>query len=65
MLGEFNEDFATLRRELVDYGFLTRESGIYRVAESLPKRSRNLQQEMPADEADWLRAVITASLPKD
>lgn len=65
VLGAFNEDYATLRRELVDYGYLVREKGIYQVAQSLPKRSRNLQQEMPADEADWLRAVITASLTHD
>lgn len=65
LLGAFNEDYATLRRELVDYGYLVRDKGIYRVAESLPKRSRNLQQEMPADEADWLRALITASLKRE
>ena len=65
VLGAFNEDYATLRREVVDYGYLVREKGIYQVAQSLPKRSRNLQQEMPADEADWLRAVITASLRHD
>lgn len=64
LLGAFNEDFATLRRELVDYGYLVRNKGIYEVAESLPKRSRNLQQELPADEADWLRAVIMASLTR-
>lgn len=62
ILGGYNEDFATLRRELVDYGYLTREKGIYQVATSLPKRSRNLQQELPANEADWLRAVISASI---
>lgn len=65
LLGNFHEDFATLRRELVDYGYLTRESGIYQVASSLPKRSGNLQQELPANEADWLRALIQASLTKE
>lgn len=65
LLGSFHEDFATLRRELVDYGYLTRESGIYQVASSLPKRSGNLQQELPANEADWLRALIQASLTKE
>ncbi len=65
VLGTFNEDYATLRRELVDYGYLVREQGVYQVATSLPKRSRNLQQELPADEADWLRAIITASLRHD
>lgn len=65
LLGAFNQDFATLRRELVDYGYLVRDNGIYQVAQSLPKRSRNLQQELPADEADWLRAIITASVNHD
>ena len=65
LLGSFNEDFATLRRELVDYGYLVREKGIYQVARSLPKRSRNLQQELPANEAVWLRAVIQASLIRE
>ena len=62
LLGDFNEDYATLRLELVDYGYLVRDKGIYQVAGTLPERSRNLQQELPADEAEWLRAVITASI---
>lgn len=65
LLGAFHEDFATLRRELVDYGYLTREKGVYQVATSLPKRSSNLQQELPANEADWLRAVILASVNQE
>lgn len=65
VLGRYHEDFATLRRELVDYGYLVREKGIYEVARSLPKRSSNLQQELPANEADWLRALIQASIKQD
>lgn len=65
LLGSYNQDYATLRRELVDYGYLVRDKGIYQVADSLPKRSRNLQQELPADEAEWLRAVISASLKRE
>lgn len=65
LLESYNEDYATLRRELVDYGYLVREKGIYQVATSLPKRSSNLQQELPANEADWLRAVIQASLIRE
>lgn len=61
LLGNYNEDYATLRRELVDYGYLVRDKGIYQVATNLPKRSRNLQQEIPANEAEWLRAVIQVS----
>lgn len=30
MLTQYHPDFATLRRDLVDYGFLTRNHGIYR-----------------------------------
>lgn len=65
LLGTYHEDYATLRRELVDYGYLVRDKGIYQVASSLPKRSSNLQQELPANEADWLRAVIQASIIRE
>jgi hypothetical protein len=30
LLARFHPDFATLRRDLVDFGFLTRDHGIYR-----------------------------------
>jgi hypothetical protein len=30
ILARYHPDFATLRRDLVDYGFLTRDHGIYR-----------------------------------
>jgi biotin operon repressor len=46
LLGRAHEDVATLRRELVMYGFLERERGIYRVAEQLPEYSRNIAQEL-------------------
>lgn len=57
-----NPDFATLRRELVDYGFMTRENGIYRVAESLPIRGPNVAQEIPGNEHDWLRTLLDRAL---
>lgn len=57
-----NPDFATLRRELVDYGFMTRESGIYQVAASLPIRGPNVAQEIPGNEHDWLRTVLDRAL---
>ncbi len=41
-----HDDVATLRRELVMYGFLERERGVYRVAERLPDFSRNVAQEL-------------------
>ncbi|HET7055257.1 MAG TPA: DUF2087 domain-containing protein [Thermomicrobiales bacterium] len=33
-----NEDFATLRRDLVDFGFMTRANGIYRRTGSAPPK---------------------------
>ncbi|MFT4039149.1 MAG: metalloregulator ArsR/SmtB family transcription factor [Thermomicrobiales bacterium] len=52
-----HEDFATLRRELVDYGFMTREKGIYRVATDLPPRGKTVAQEM-GNEADWFQNLL-------
>ncbi|HET9017683.1 MAG TPA: metalloregulator ArsR/SmtB family transcription factor [Thermomicrobiaceae bacterium] len=47
-----HDDVATLRRELVMYGFLEREHGVYRVVERPPTYSRQVAQEIgtPADE---------------
>jgi hypothetical protein len=57
-----HEDFATLRRELVDYGFMTRAGGVYRVARDLPPRSDQVRQEITGDEHFWLRDLL-ASVP--
>ena len=46
LLGRAHEDVATLRRELVMYGFLERERSVYRVAEQLPEYSRTIAQEL-------------------
>ncbi|MDQ3855981.1 MAG: metalloregulator ArsR/SmtB family transcription factor [Chloroflexota bacterium] len=46
LLGRAHEDVATLRRELVMYGFMQRERGRYRVADELPVPSRNVAQEL-------------------
>ncbi len=62
ILKRAHPDFATLRRELVDYGFMTRERGIYRVAAALPIRGRNVAQEIPGNEHDWLRSVLDRAL---
>lgn len=51
LLAEAHEDFAWLRRELVDYGYLTRADGRYRVASAPPVRDPIIVQEMPSDEA--------------
>jgi biotin operon repressor len=57
-----HDDVATLRRELVDYGFMRRESGIYEVAESLPPRSVQVAQEITGDEHSWLKELIASSI---
>ena len=46
-LGGFHPDFARLRRELIDYGYLERNAhtGQYWMAATLPKRVGNLYQE--------------------
>jgi hypothetical protein len=61
ILGKAHEDVATLRRELVGYGFMTRSSGTYRVATQMPERGATVSQEVPADEASWLAALIDAA----
>lgn len=58
ILGRAHEDVATLRRELVGYGFLGRSRGMYRVASELPARGATMAQEVPADERAWLAALI-------
>ncbi|KQV64290.1 hypothetical protein ASC64_16100 [Nocardioides sp. Root122] len=53
-----HEDFAYLRRELVNYHYLQREHGRYRTAGRAPVRSAVEQQEIPAWEAHWLPAFL-------
>ena len=53
-----HEDFAYLRRELVNYRYLEREDGRYRTAAAAPVRSRVEQQEIPAWEAVWLPGFL-------
>jgi biotin operon repressor len=55
-----NEDYATLRRELVDYGFMNRDKGIYRVATELPARGATVAQEV-GDEAAWFQDLLAAA----
>jgi len=38
-----------LRRELIDYGFMVRERGSYRVATELPIRGATVRQEADAE----------------
>jgi DNA-binding transcriptional ArsR family regulator len=58
-----HEDFATLRRELVDYGFLTRDRGIYRVSKELPQRGLTVQQEV-GDESRWFAELVTRAVAR-
>ena len=57
-----HEDFATLRRELVDYGFMTRAGGVYRVARDLPERSVQVRQEFIGDEAAWFKRLLASTV---
>lgn len=52
-----HEDVATLRRELVDYGFMNRDRGIYRVATELPERGSTVMQEV-GNEAHWFAQFV-------
>jgi hypothetical protein len=53
-----HDDYVTLRRELIDYGFLKREGGVYWVARSLPERGATVAQEIAGDERAWLRRLL-------
>ena len=61
LLRPAHDDVATLRRELVDYGFMTRQGGVYRVAAALPLRGPTVAQEIVGDEHAWLRNLVTAA----
>lgn len=56
-----HEDFAYLRRELVNYRYLERSHGVYRVVAVAPERARIEVQEIPAWEALWLTGFLAAS----
>jgi hypothetical protein len=53
-----NDDVATLRRELVDYGFMERERGIYQISRAGPARSKQVAQEITGNEHSWLQSVL-------
>jgi biotin operon repressor len=54
-----HEDVATLRRELVDYGFMRREHGVYEVAQAPPARSVQVAQEFIGDEQSWFERLVS------
>lgn len=47
ILGAVHDDFAYLRRELIDYGFMVRDAGIYRVTEQFPEHGHAVAPEIP------------------
>ncbi len=57
ILGAAYEDFASLRRELVDYRYLVRADARYWVCEEAPERDANEAQEVPSDEVARLHAM--------
>lgn len=57
-----HDDVTTLRRELVDSGFLERVGGVYQVTRGAPARSRQVQQEITGDEHAWFRALFTRAI---
>lgn len=64
MLRNAHDDVATLRRELVDYGFMTRERGTYQVSRSPPGRSIHVAQEIVGDERAWLGSLIHSAIAR-
>lgn len=54
-----HEDFAYLRRELVNYHLLERSDGVYRTATRAPVRTPLERQEVPAWEAYWLPGFLS------
>ena len=58
VLVEVHEDFAYLRRELVNYHYLQRHDGRYRTADRAPDRSSIQRQEIPEWEAHWLPGFL-------
>ena len=60
LLREAHDDVATLRRELVDYGFMVRDRGIYRIATELPDRGSTVAQEVGNEQA-WFEKLVAAA----
>lgn len=62
ILRPMHEDVATLRRELVDYGYLVRDRGVYQVARETPERDVQIAQEITGDERQWLSSLLTRAV---
>lgn len=59
LLADVHPDFAYLRRELVDYGYLIRGDGRYQTSAAPPERPPMLAAEIPAWESEWLPDFLT------
>lgn len=57
VIGAVHEDFATLRRELVDYRWMERHGGLYRRATEWPVRSASVAQEVEPYESAWFSSL--------
>ena len=57
LLRPAHEDVATLRRELVDYGFLARADGVYRLADAGPDLDPRFAVDLPVDLERRLREI--------
>ena len=60
-----HEDFAYLRRELVNYHYLQRTDGRYRTAAQAPTRAAIERQEIPAWEAHWLPGFLAGDFRRE
>lgn len=58
VLRDVHQDFAYLRRELVNYHYLERAEGRYRVVAEAPTRAPIERQEIPDWEAVWLPGFL-------
>lgn len=57
-----HDDIAMLRRELVNYGFMQRDRGIYQVTRGAPVRNLQVRQEITGDESAWFRALLANAI---
>lgn len=56
------DDVATLRRELVDYGFMRRDRGIYQMTRGAPERSKQVRQEITGNELEWFGSIVARAV---
>ncbi|MGC4191889.1 MAG: metalloregulator ArsR/SmtB family transcription factor [Thermomicrobiales bacterium] len=62
ILRPVHDDVATLRRELVDYGYMLRDRGMYQMARAAPERTRQIAQEITGDEGSWLASLLQVAI---